>query len=277
VAGIRSAGFGQAQNQAQQAFESQRGAQQGLASLQGNLGSQQAQIGSQQAGLGSQMAGLGQQQIGSAQALGGLGSSQMSGGQALGGLGAQAGAMGQQYGQIGQGISGLALQGQNQLGNQINMLNQLGGQGQQTQQAALSRQFQGAQQLANEPLQRLQTGQALLAGSPMGGLSGGTGTSAYQRGSYQKPGTGANILGAVGSAVGAYFGSDVELKTNIKKVGELEPNIGWYTWDWNDKGKAIGAESEPAEGVLAQEVLEVKPDAVIVKNGYYAVDYSKVL
>ena len=199
VAGIRSAGFGQAQNQAQQAFESQRGAQQGLASLQGNLGSQQAQIGSQQAGLGSQMAGLGQQQIGSAQALGGLGSSQMSGGQALGGLGAQAGAMGQQYGQIGQGISGLALQGQNQLGNQINMLNQLGGQGQQTQQAALSRQFQGAQQLANEPLQRLQTGQALLAGSPMGGLSGGTGTSAYQRGSYQQPGTGTQLLSAIGS------------------------------------------------------------------------------
>ena len=199
VAGIRSAGFGQAQNQAQQAFEAQRGAQQGLASLQGNLGSQQAQIGSQQAGLGSQMAGLGQQQIGAAQALGGLGSQQVSTGQALAGLGAQAGAMGQQYGQIGQGIAGLALQGQNQLGNQVNMLNQLGQQGQQTQQAALSRQFQGAQQLANEPLQRLQTGQALLAGSPMGGLSGGTGTSAYQRGSYQQPGTGTQLLSAIGS------------------------------------------------------------------------------
>jgi hypothetical protein len=71
--------------------------------------------------------------------------------------------------------------------------------------------------------------------------------------------------------------SDIDLKTNIKKVGELEPNIGWYTWDWNDKGKALGAESEPAEGVLAQEILEVKPDAVIVKDGYYAVDYSKVM
>ena len=178
VAGIRSAGFGQAQNQAQQAFESQRGAQQGLASMQAGLGQAQAGIGSQQAGLGSQMAGLGQQQIGSAQALGGLG---------------------QQYGQIGQGIAGLGLQGQNQLGNQVNMLNQLGQQGQQTQQAALSRQFAGANQLANEPLQRLQTGQALLAGSPMGGLSGGTGTSAYQRGSYQQPGTGTQLLSAIGS------------------------------------------------------------------------------
>jgi len=259
VAGIRSAGFGQAQNQAQQAFESQRGAQQGLAGIQAGLGQQQAQIGSQQAGLGSQMAGLGQQQIGSAQILSGVG---------------------QQYGQIGQGIAGLGLQGQNQLGNQVNMLNQLGQQGQQTQQAALSRQFAGANQLANEPLQRLQTGQQLLAGSPMGGLSGGTGTSAYQRGSYQQPGTGAQILGAVGSAVGAYYGaqSDVELKTNIKKVGELEPGIGWYTWDWNDKAKELQVDAEPTEGVLAQEVLEVKPDAVkVVDNGYYAVDYSKVL
>ena len=279
VAGIRSAGFGQAQNQAQQAFESQRGAQQGLASMQAGLGAQQAQIGSQQAGLGSQMAGLGQQQIGSAQALSGLGSSQMAGGQALAGLGSQAGSMGQQYGQIGQGIAGLGLQGQNQLGNQINMLNQLGQQGQATQQAALSRQYAGANQLANEPMNRLMQGQQLLAGSPMGGLSGGTGTSAYQRGVYQEPTGLGQLVGAAGTimtGIGA-MKSDVDLKTNIKKVGELEPNIGWYTWDWNDKGKAIGAESEPSEGVLAQEVLEVKPDAVIVKDGYYAVDYSKVL
>jgi hypothetical protein len=257
VAGIRSAGFGQAQNQAQQAFENQRGAQQGLASLQGNLGAQQAQIGSQQAGLGSQMAGLGLQEVGTAQALSGLGA---------------------QYGQVGQGISGLALQGQNQLGNQVNMLNQLGQQGQATQQAALSRQYAGANQLANEPMGRLLQGQQLLAGMPMGGLSGGTGTSGYQRGSYQDPSTFSKVAGAVGT-VGTLIGalSDVDLKTNIKKVGELEPGISWYTWDWNDKGKAIGAESEPAEGVLAQEVLEVKPDAVVVQNGYYTVDYSKVM
>jgi len=278
VAGIRSAGFGQAQNQAQQAFESQRGAQQGLASMQAGLGQAQAGIGSQQAGLGSQMAGLGQQQVGTAQALSGLGSQQMAGGQALAGLGAQSGAMGQQYGQIGQGIAGLGLQGQNQLGNQVNMLNQLGQQGQATQQAALSRQYAGANQLANEPMNRLLQGQQLLAGSPMGGLSGGTGTSAYQRGTYQDPSTFSKVAGAVGT-VGTLIGalSDVDLKTNIKKVGELEPGISWYTWDWNDKGKAIGAESEPAEGVLAQEVLEVKPDAVSVKDGYYAVDYSKVM
>ena len=107
----------------------------------------------------------------------------------------------------------------------------------------------------------------------IGGISGGSGTSAYQRGTAQVPSTGSQIL----SAVGSFFSSDADLKTNIKKVGELDPGIGWYTWDWNDKAKEIGVDVEPTEGVLAQEVLEVKPDAVIVEDGYYAVDYSKVL
>jgi hypothetical protein len=242
VSGIRSAGFGQAQNQAQQAFENQRGAQQGLASLQAGLGGQQAQIGQAFSGLGQQQANLGGQ-----------------------------------FGQIGGGLAGLGQQSQQQLGTQVNTLNQLGQQGQATQQAALSRQFAGAQQLAGEPMQRLMQGQQLLAGMPTGQISGGTQGSPYQPQSYQKPSGFSQALGALGSAASIYAASDVELKENIKKVGELEPGVGWYTWDWNDKGKAIGAESEPAEGVLAQEVLEVKPDAVMVKDGYYAVDYGRIL
>ena len=242
VSGIRSAGFGQAQQQAQQAFEQQRGAQQGLATMQAGVGGQQAQLG-----------------------------------QALGGLGQLAAGMGGQFGQIGGGLAGLGQQSQQQLGNQVNLLNQLGQQGQATQQAALSRQFAGAQQLAGEPMQRLFQGQQLLAGMPTGQISGGTQGSPYQPQSYQKPSGFSQALGALGSAASIYAASDVELKENIKKVGELEPGVGWYTWDWNETGKAIGVESEPTEGVLAQEVLEVKPDAVIVKDGYYAVDYGKIL
>ena len=277
VGALRSQGFGRAQDAARQSFEAQQGRQSGLASLQSGLGGQQAAIGGQQAALGSQMAGLGQQQIQRGQALGGFGSNIMQGGQQLGGLGQLTSGMGQQFGQIGQGIAGLGQQGQGMLGNQINMLNQLGQQGQATQQAALSRQFQGAQQLAGEPMQRLQQGQALLAGSPMGGISGGTGTSAYQRGTYQDPSAFSKAVGAAGTIASIVGMSDVELKSNITKVTEVEPNIGWYTWDWNDKAKELGIDSEPTEGVLAQEVLEVKPDAVVVKDGYYAVDYAKVL
>ena len=114
----------------------------------------------------------------------------------------------------------------------------------------------------------------------MGGISGGTGSSAYQRGVYQQPTALGQAVGAAGTimtGLGAMGFSDIELKENITKIGELEPGIGWYTWDWNDKGKKLYSESEPSEGVLAQEVLEVKPNAVVVKDGYYAVDYAKVL
>jgi hypothetical protein len=171
VAGIRSRGFGQAQQQAQQAFESQRRAQQGLAQLQSGLGAQQAQIG-----------------------------------QGIGGLGQLAAGLGGQFGQIGGGVARLGQQTQQQLANQVNMLNQLGQQGQATQQAALSRQFAGSQQLAQEPLQRLLTGQQLLAGSPYGSISGGTGTSPYQRGVYQQPTALGQAVGAIGT-LGTAFGS----------------------------------------------------------------------
>jgi hypothetical protein len=242
VSGIRSAGFGQAQQQAQQAFEQQRGAQQGLASMQAGLGGQQAQIG-----------------------------------QALGGLGQLSAGLSGQFGSIGGGLAGLGQQSQQQLGAQVGMLNQLGQQGQATQQAALSRQFAGAQQLAGEPMQRLLQGQQLLAGMPAGQISGGTQGQSYQPQSYQQPSGFSQAVGTAGQIASLFALSDVELKDNIKKVGELEPGVGWYTWDWNAKAKSMGAESEPAEGVIAQEVLEVKPDAVIVKDGYYAVDYSKVM
>jgi len=242
VSGIRSAGFGQAQQQAQQAFEQQRGAQQGLATMQAGVGGQQAQLG-----------------------------------QALGGLGQLAAGMGGQFGQIGGGLAGLGQQSQQQLGAQVGMLNQLGQQGQATQQAALSRQFAGAQQLAGEPMQRLLQGQQLLAGMPAGQISGGTQGQSYQPQSYQKPSEFSQAVGTAGQIASLFALSDVELKDNIKKVGELEPGVGWYTWDWNAKAKSMGAESEPAEGVIAQEVLEVKPDAVIVKDGYYAVNYGKVM
>jgi len=165
----RQTGLGQAQQQAQQAFEQQRGAQQGLATMQAGVGGQQAQLG-----------------------------------QALGGLGQLAAGMGGQFGQIGGGLAGLGQQSQQQLGNQVNLLNQLGQQGQATQQAALSRQFAGANQLAQEPLQRLLTGQQLLAGSPMGGISGGTGTSAYQRGVYQQPTGLGQLVGAAGTLMTGY-------------------------------------------------------------------------
>ena len=76
---------------------------------------------------------------------------------------------------------------------------------------------------------------------------------------------------------GAVAASDVELKENIRRVGDYDNNLGWYEWDWNDKAKEIGVEAEPTAGFLAQEVLEVEPEAVTIKNGYYAVDYARLM
>ena len=60
------------------------------------------------------------------------------------------------------------------------------------------------------------------------------------------------------------------------KVDQVEPGVGWYTWDWNDTAKQLGI-GGPTEGVIAQELIKVDPSAVLVgEDGYYRVDYSKV-
>jgi 23S rRNA C2498 (ribose-2'-O)-methylase RlmM len=70
--------------------------------------------------------------------------------------------------------------------------------------------------------------------------------------------------------------SDIRLKENVMKVGDVQPGVGWYTWTWNDTAKAMGVDA-PTEGVMAQELIEVDPSAVLIgEDGYYRVDYSKV-
>jgi hypothetical protein len=69
------------------------------------------------------------------------------------------------------------------------------------------------------------------------------------------------------STAGDY--SDKRLKTNIRRLGTTASGHGWYRWDWKTGGSA--------EGVIAQEVLEVDPSAVSVDaDGILRVDYSKV-
>lgn len=63
--------------------------------------------------------------------------------------------------------------------------------------------------------------------------------------------------------------SDKRLKENIKSVGKLDNGLAVYLFNY------IG-ENKPQIGLIAQEVQEVKPDAVIEnEDGYLMVDYSK--
>ena len=103
-----------------------------------------------------------------------------------------------------------------------------------------------------------------------------------QAGAYQEPGKAAkagqigSFLGNVAGAIGSLFPSDIRLKENVMKVDDVQPGVGWYTWDWNDTAKAMGID-DPTEGVIAQELKAVDPSAVIMgDHGYYSVDYSRV-
>jgi len=90
------------------------------------------------------------------------------------------------------------------------------------------------------------------------------------------------LLGTAGQTLSAAYrnifpsSSDMRLKENITHVGVLPNGANWYTWDWNDKGKAI-AGNQPTQGVMAQEIQKTNPDAVTTdSDGYLRVDYSKV-
>ena len=62
--------------------------------------------------------------------------------------------------------------------------------------------------------------------------------------------------------------SDVRLKTNVRQVGTTAHNLPLYTFNY------LG-EDDLYEGVMAQDVLNVMPAAVIVgEDGYYRVKYD---
>ena len=248
-------------------------AQAGLAGQRADIARGIGQLGLQGQQLGADIFG---QQMGrtaqAAQGLGGLTQDQF--GTALQAFGAGTGAQRA----AASGIAGLGQQGQQMLGTQISTLGQLGQQGRGIQQAGLDAQYQAATQMADEPFMRLQRGQALLqGGAPFmpqytSGFSMGQNQGQAQtRGSF-----GAQVLGGLGTIASFFPKSDIRLKENVMKIDEVQPGVGWYTWDWNDTAKAMGID-DPTEGVIAQELKEVDPSAVIMgDDGYYSVDYSRV-
>ena len=119
IGALRSQGFGQAQNQAQQAFEAQQGRRAGLAGLQSGLAGQRGSLAGAegQAALarGSQFGNLSSTEA----------ANQLSRAQGLAGVQGQA--AGQRF-QAGQGLAGLQSAG---AANQLARSQQLGGLGQQ--------------------------------------------------------------------------------------------------------------------------------------------------
>lgn len=66
--------------------------------------------------------------------------------------------------------------------------------------------------------------------------------------------------------------SDVRLKENISLIGFLK-GFNIYSWDWNNLAKSFGLKGR-SYGVVAQDVIKTRPDAVVVVDGYYKVNYE---
>ena len=82
-------------------------------------------------------------------------------------------------------------------------------------------------------------------------------------------------LAAVGQASPALMAmfSDKNLKENFEKIGRSPSGIPIYCFDYKDK--KLG--QYRYQGVLAQDVQKIKPEAVIrLKDGRLMVDYSKI-
>jgi hypothetical protein len=83
-----------------------------------------------------------------------------------------------------------------------------------------------------------------------------------------------STIGSIGTALAVKF-SDIRLKTNIEKIGEFSPVIDLYRWEWNEVAEKLGVDNQPTVGVLAQELIEYRPDLVLTgDDGYFKVNYS---
>ena len=79
------------------------------------------------------------------------------------------------------------------------------------------------------------------------------------------------LAGAGASAYGAgAAASDERLKEDIKYLGTSPQGYKKYSFKYKSDP------SKTYEGVMAQDLQKIKPEAVIVKDGYLAVDYSLI-
>lgn len=80
----------------------------------------------------------------------------------------------------------------------------------------------------------------------------------------------------------AQFGamlSDKRLKENLVKVGKLDNGLDIYIGNYNDNALELDdtLTKKPQLFLIAQEVKEVNPEAVIEKDGYLAVNYMEAV
>jgi hypothetical protein len=141
------------------------------------------------------------------------------------------------------------------------------------------------QDLAQQGLQQQLLNQALIdaakgqyAGyqqAPISGLGIMTqALGASPHGQNQQQTRNLGIMDYLTAGATIYGMSDIRLKVNIQEYGKLDNGIKTYTWDWTEEGRELAGD-QIGHGVIAQEVAEMFPEAVITgDHGYMMVDYS---
>lgn len=127
----------------------------------------------------------------------------------------------------------------------------------QNKQAQLTADFTKWQSEDMKPWTRLGLLQSAAAGS-----AGNYGTNTQTQ---TQPFNAMQGIGALGSM---FTKSDARLKTGIKPIGVKN---GHTIYEWRYVGSSMRF-----RGVMAQDVIDINPSAVIVQNGHYAVDYSRL-
>lgn len=86
-------------------------------------------------------------------------------------------------------------------------------------------------------------------------------------------------IGCVAASIGVCCKtdcSDIRLKEEINFISKLPNGLNLYRWKWNKTAQEVFGKSGYSEGVIAQEVLEIIPNAVSELNGFYQVNYNMV-
>jgi hypothetical protein len=115
-------------------------------------------------------------------------------------------------------------------------------------------------------LNALRTGAPMTSGiTPTDYMKALQGTGAWNQDIYNANMGAYNSQLGGAATIGAAFISDRRLKRNIHRIGTHPLGIGIYEYDIADRHEI---------GVMAQDVLTVKPEAVVdIGNGYLGVNY----
>jgi len=147
-----------------------------------------------------------------------------------------------------------------------------------TAQPLISNQQNSIQNLLNQGLQTA-TNQGNIAigeGTNVANTTTdiGAALAAGQVGAANANSQGGQNLLQLGTQIYSAF-SDPSLKENIELIG-TKNGFNIYTWDWNELANEELGLTGSSEGVMADEVNEVMPEAVEYKDGFMHVNYSMI-